>query len=158
MNQASIAHILKAATLVAAIVLALVFFWYLPLLGYQISVGLERQALFLPGLILLEGVALLIYLALWQFWKVCRRIGKSNSFCRENARSFLLISRYALAGTLLVALAAVAAGRLGLLNGAWLIALGLTICVGLGVLVLSWCLAHLIGNAAELKEQADLTV
>lgn len=158
MNQSQIARILKIATAAAALIAAGVFLFYLPLAGYQLAEEWELTALYLPALLVTEVIWVLVNLALWQFWKVCRRIGENASFSQENARSFRWISRYALAATVLVALPFLAACFLGMMNAAFGIPFLLVIFVGLGIAVLSWCLSLLIANAAELKQQTDLTI
>lgn len=162
MNQSQVARILKIATAAAAVVAAGVFLFYLPLAGWQLAEEVaeewELTWLYVPALVVTEAVWVLVNLALRQFWKVCRRIGENASFSQENARSFRLISRFALIGTALVAVPFVGLCVLGLMNAAFGIPFLLVIFVGLGVAVLSWCLSLLIANAAELKQQADLTI
>lgn len=158
MSQSQVALLLQVSTVLAAFVAAFVFFWYIPMLGWEVAIVNELEWLFPPCLAVTEVLALLVFLALWEFWHVCRRIGENNSFCRSNARSFRRISRYALTAAGLLLALLVVMMKTGYCNGAWFIVLTLVICVPLGIFVLAFCLSHLISNAAELKEQTDLTI
>lgn len=158
LSHRQIALLLKLSTAAAAFVAAFVFFWYIPMLGWEIACGCGYQTLFFPCLAAVEFFALLVFLALWQFWQVCRRIEENNSFCRANALSFRRISFCALAAAALTALVLRELLVKGYCNAAWFIILALVICGTLGVFVLAFCLSQLIANAAELKEQADLTI
>lgn len=159
MNQSQVARILKIATVGAAVLAAGVFLFYLPLAGWQVAEAWElTELVYVPALIVTEVIWVLVNLALWQFWKVCRRIGENASFSQENARSFRWISRFALLASALVALPFLTLCVLGLMNAVFGIPFLLVICFGLGIAVLSWCLSLLIANAAELKQQADLTI
>jgi hypothetical protein len=156
--QTHIARLLKGFTVLAALLCAFVFFFYLPLLGQDLAQALDAQALYLPCLIFAEVIALLVFLALWQFWKLCRCIGSNRSFSMESAAAVTAISRLALAAGVLFVGLVIALISTGILNAAWFIVLFFCVCAALGISLLCWCLSQLIRNAAELKEQTDLTI
>lgn len=96
--------------------------------------------------------------ALIQFWKIADNIGHDRSFCRENVRHLLAISRYALVcvGWCLVVTAAFTV--MGVIHLSFVAAALFLMLAGAAVAVAAAALAHLTEKAARIKEENDLTV
>lgn len=159
MEQKRIANILKAASAGAALVGAVFFFWYIPnVIDSLAFYNTEVSWLKWPGLAGMWVIGILCYLALWEFWRICTRIGRDNSFCRENARSMKRIGILAL-----LTLSLIIGGFLFLvcihyMNGALAMVIFFIVCIAGGIGVVCLSLSVLIGNAAKLKEENDLTI
>lgn len=159
MEQKNIAKMLKIFTLCVAAVGAFFFFFYVPILILEISQA-EPEAAWMrwPGTIGMWVIALICYLALGEFWRICGRIGKDESFCRENAVSMGHIGILAFAVAVLILGGAVFLMVIGYLNAAWFLVIFFVLCVAVGIGVLCLALSRLIDNAARLKEESDLTI
>lgn len=159
MEQKKIADILKASAAAVAVVGILFFFWYVPtLIGEYVAMAPELAYLRWPGTIGMWVIAVLCYGALWEFWKICTQIGSDNSFCKENARSMKRIAQLAFLAAFLILAGGVflaCTGCLGLTK-AMKVFFVITAACGLGVICLA--LARLIQNAADIKEENDLTI
>lgn len=158
MSQHKIATILKIFTVVAAIVGALFFFLYVPIVMKEAASVAEMPDLEWKGIAGISTIALMIYLALWDFWKMCTRIGDNNSFCRENARCIARIGIYALIAMALILCGTIWVATLSLLSGPLVIFVFFVEFVILGVAVVCFALSKLVENAAALKEENDLTI
>lgn len=159
MEQKRIAMILKAFTILVAVVGALFFFWYVPVIIEELSVTIEGTAhLRWPGTIGMWVIALLCYIALWEFWRICTRIGNDNSFCMENARSMKHIGILAFLAVLLIIGGEIYMLWIHCWGAAELIAVFFLLIVGCGIGVVCLSLSRLIRNAAQLKEENDLTI
>ena len=159
MEQKKVADGLKFFSCVVAAVGAVFFFWYAPSMADKyaaLSPGAE--SLKWPGLIGIWAVGLLCYLALWQFWKICTRIGNDDSFCKKNARSMQIIALLAFLAAILLLVSGVIRACLGFLELLHGVKLFFTIFIACGLGVLCLALARLIENAARLKEENDLTI
>lgn len=159
MEQKKIAVALKCFTACAGAVGAFFFLFYVPILIWQLSLT-ETTTSWLrwPGTIGMWVIALLCYLALWEFWRICTRIGQDNSFCRENAVSMSHIGILAFGVAVLIFGGTVFLMLLGYLNGAGWLLIFFVLCIAVGIGVLCMALSKLIDNAAKLKEENDLTI
>ncbi len=117
--------------------------------------GVPRAA----ALVLLAVTAILCYAALWQFAKVCREIGRENSFSAENFRSFRVIAALFLVQAVvwviflivsLVIFKTVTLFVIFVLTG--------MICIWLGVAALASTLAKLIDKARQIREENEYTI
>lgn len=117
--------------------------------------GIPRES----ALILLAVTAVLCYAGLWQFTKVCREIGRENSFSVENTIAFRMI------GTIFLVLSAVwivfIAVCLILFEKISVFTIfvlsGMTF-IWLSVAALSGTLATLIDKARQIREENDYTI
>lgn len=159
MEQKRIATILKIFTLGVAGVGALFFLWYLPELVREMAL-MEPEAAWLrwPGTIGLWMIGLLCYLALWEFWRICTRIGKDNSFCAANARSMKHIGILAFLCGLLMLGGSIFLLCINYLSAAVVLVVFFGLCAAGGIGVVCLALSVLIGNAAKLKEENELTI
>lgn len=126
--------------------------------------GIVQMRSFMPAYILLLiligmcGLAALYGLALYEYMRICIRIGKNRSFCRENARGLSRISRYLFqaAGVWILAQGAALLPQVG--PGSWWISFFLFAVASAAMGVLSWAMGKLLSRAVELQEENDLTV
>lgn len=159
MSQKSIAKILKIFCMVVAVVGAFFFFVYAPLMVDELAVMYPEAAyLKWPGLTGVWVIAVLCYVVLGNFWRICVRIGEDNSFCNENADCMKRMGMLSFVVAGLLTGAMVFLGCLGFLGIAYFIVYSLLMCVVCGVGVLCLALAALIRRAAQLKEENDLTI
>lgn len=159
MQQKRIANILKIFSIAVAVVGALFFFWYVPVIIQECAIMMPEAAyLRWPGTIGVWVIALLCYIALWEFWRICTRIGNDNSFCMENARSMKHIGLLAFLAALLIVGAEIFLISIHCFGGTELIATFFLVFAACGIGVVCLALSRLIRNAAELKEENDLTI
>lgn len=159
MNSIRISAILKATTITGAVLIAPIVFWFIPYNAYQFAYTdmPSAKALFWAGIAGVWIITALVYMALFQFWKVCGAIKTGDSFSRRNAGSFKKISLYALISAAVMVIWSVFFIMEKLMSGIWIFILALII-VAAVIAVLTFCLSKLIENAAEIKEENDLTV
>ena len=159
MNQKKIANGLKVFCILVAVVGAIFFFLYIPFrIGELAELFPKAAYLKWPGIIGVWIIAILCYIALWNFWTICTRIGEDNSFCNENADAMKRMAVMAFAIVGLVTLAMVFIGILGFLGMAFFMVYFFVACVAAGVGVVCYALSLLIRKAAEIKEENDLTI
>ncbi len=159
MEQKNIARMLKIFTLCVGAVGAFFFFFYIPILIWEVAQE-ETEAAWLqwPGTIGMWVIALMCFLALWEFWRICSRIGRDESFCRENGASMGHIGILAFTVAALILGGTVFLMVLGYLNAAGFLMIFFVLCTAVGIGVLCLALSRLIDNAARLKEESDLTI
>jgi len=159
MTQAEISKWLKAVTILLAAMGVVFFGVIVPVLALISRRSYPDLAfLFYPGLAYNFAIAVPCYAILYHFWKVCRQIRQDNSFSKENADSFVAISRLALFLTV-----EWFAGLLFLTFGGWmktgaLVILIFGIFLSIIVTVISAALSHLIRKAYELRQENELTI
>lgn len=159
MEQKRIADGLKFFTVIVAVVGVVFFLWYAPGLVIRYTAFVPRaEALKWPGLIVVWVIGFLCYIALWEFWRICTRIGSDNSFCQKNARSMQNIALMAFLAAVLMLIAGITLACCGLLVRLAAVKLFFLIFVACGLGVLCLALARLVETAAKLKEENDLTI
>lgn len=159
MEQKRIARALKIFAVFAGAVAGCFFFLYVPVGIWQIAQSWEEVAwLRWPGTIGMWAIALQCYLALAEFWRICGRIGRDNSFCRENAASMHRMGIYAFVAAALMVGGTIFLKTQSLLSGPIVIAVFFSVSVAVSIGVVCVALSLLIENAARLKEENDLTI
>jgi hypothetical protein len=158
MKHIRVANILKVFSIITAIVGGLFFFWYIPLLVEETVIENDITWLRVPALTGIWIIALLCYISLYFFWKICQQIGKDNSFCQENAHSMKGIGYCAIIACILIVGGDVFLASFGYLNGATIVFSFFLVFVGSGIAVICLSLTQLIYQAFEIKEENDLTV
>lgn len=159
MDQKRIANVLKVFCIFVAAVGALFFFLYIPLVIEEFALMFPEAAfLYLPGILGVWVIAFLCYVALWNFWGICTRIGEDNSFCNENAKAMKCMAVMGFSMTGLIIAAMIYIGILGFLGIAYFMIGFFVACVTTGVGVVCYALSLLIRKAAEIKEENDLTI
>ena len=159
MEHKRLSRLLIFAGVLAILGCAFVFLLALPLTawGYYVFVP-EVQVLFWPSLVWFLGVGALSFCALWQYMRICRRIGENKSFCRENAKGLKTIAHllFGCAG-MLMAYCVVAVHPL-VPFGPQLLGCVLAAMAYLAMGLLAWALHRLIRHAVMLQEENDLTI
>ena len=111
------------------------------------------------ALVLLAVTAVLCYAALWQFAKVCREIGRENSFSVENYLSFRIIGLLFLVQAVVwIVFLAVSLLVFRTVTLFLIFVLAGMICIWLGVAALASTLAKLIDKARQIREENDYTI
>ena len=109
----------------------------------------------LPMLCMLWAAGLAFLAALYQYARICVNIGHGMSFCRENAQRMKRISILLAAAAVFGFIACV--GLLAAAQTGWLLS-GLAGLACAAMSMLAFVLHKLLKNAAELKDENDLTI
>ena len=159
MKQVEISRWLKGITCTIGIMGVIFFFCIVPMLAGEMRQQYPEAAfLYWPGLAYSCVIAVGCYAVLFQFWKVCKEIGKDNSFSKENAAAFKSISRIAvvLAGIWFLGLVALAG--MGYMQPAIVLFLIFAIVISFVVAICAAALSHLVWKAYELRQENELTI
>ena len=159
MEHGKIARMLKLAGWLA--VLGIVFVFYL---STPMRIRLENARQALPWmLMLLKAIAGIPYLlALKVYFEICTRIGGNRSFCRENVAGMAKIAKLmAVAG--LVWIVAAAGHGSGLLTADFAMPVIMSMDIlammaSFAVAMVAKMMEYLLGRAAGLQEDSDLTI
>lgn len=159
MTQSEISKWLKAVTVLLAVMGTIFFFLIVPILAVISRRRYpELSFLFYPGLAYTLIIAVPCYAILYQFWQVCRQIGRDNTFSTQNANAFVTVSRLAffLAIEWFVGLLFLAVT--GWMKTGALVILIFAIFLSIIVTIISAALSHLILKAYELRQENELTI
>ncbi len=159
MKQYEITNWLKGICIGIAVMGLIFFGLIIPKLAVESKIqNPEADYLFWPGLICVWIIGILCYAILYQFWKVCIQIGKDNSFSPENSKSFVIISKIAVAISVICFCGMFYLGANKWLNpGIMFLLIGI-IFIGITITVLAAALSHLILKAYELKKENEFTI
>ena len=159
MDQKKLAKLLKAVIIIAALCLAVVYFFVIPTIGRDtVSQYPEFAGWYWPWQCFLWVTAAPLYAALIFSWKIASNIGNGNTFTEENSMLLKRIawmaavdSAYFLVGN--IVLLGMNMSHPGVVLASLLIVLaGIAICVAAAVL------SNLVKRAADLQDQYDLTI
>ena len=161
MKQKEMASYLKIITILVAVLFLFFVGWFLPvsiveiLIPNKISV---KIVICIIGYIWVSSIPCL--LALIQFWKICCRISKDQSFCIENAKALKEMSIYML---IVLIECAVGLGALVITSYYQLytfstVAIFIAMVISVTLAVVCAALSHLVHKASMLQEEHDLTV
>lgn len=156
MKQIKISYWLKGMTVVLGIMGLLAFSgltWYAFTLKKEMPESAQWQFIFFTWY-----TAVLCYLILFQFWKVCTEIGKDNSFSMENARAFHIMGLCAIAEITGEAGRIIWLGVTGLAEPAKVLAVVVKMILAAMFLLLCEALSRLIQYAYDVKQENDLTI
>ena len=156
MKQKKIANWLKAITIILGI-MGIVFFSGLTWMAFELRAYDERNPLWM-WIFFSWYIAVLCYLILFEFWRICTQIGQNNSFSMENATYFHHMGIYSIAASIgfagrLLWLAAI--GRVDVLNAGFSIA---EILLAVVFTVLCEALSRLVRYAHDMKQENDLMI
>jgi len=161
MNRRKILNELKIACVITALLCAVLFFGVAPRILPEVMYsgrGGVISTLYWIDMTYIWIVGALCFASLWEAWKICREIGRDNSFSRANAVSLRHISRYMLIAFIMMAaglaFVLLVGGGSAALPG--LVALG--VCISLILSLFARAMAELIEMGAELKDENDLTI
>ena len=161
MKKTTMTRLLHAVLIVAAVLAGLMFFWWLPMLGREMALADPEFAwAYWPCLIWAWVFALPIFAAIYPAWQVFSSISaQEGAFTRQNAVCLRTIAILAFADAVIfpagmVIVALMGAGQAGLTVLITPAVIFACAAVGIAALVLS----HLVDDAAEMKEDSDLTI
>ena len=159
MKQIEISRWLKMITIAIAIIGMIFFLWIVPTLAEEMrDMYPEVAFLYWPGLIYGGLIAILCYLILFQFWKVCHEIGVDNSFSFENACSFKIMSRYAAIMAVIWFIGLVGLSIKNWLQAGIMLFMIFAIFASIVVAICTAALSHLVLKAYEMKKENELTI
>lgn len=156
MKHKKIANWLKAITIVLGI-MGIIFFSGLTWMAFELKEIGGENPLWM-WIFFSWYIAVLCYLVLFEFWRICTQIGKNNSFSKENAMYFHHMGLYGIGGVIgfvgrvlwLVMIQRVDVLNMGLSIGEILLAIVFT--------VLCEALSRLVRYAHDMKQENDLTI
>ncbi len=160
MNQKTISRIMIAGGVVAVLGILLVFGVFVPVIAGECKMMYpELSHLYWPGMIGMWLIGATYLLGLFEYFRVCARIGEEQSFSAGNVLSLRRIALYmALSGVLWIA--AILAPPLVFhadLGPIWIYFVLFSM-AGFALSLLAWGISHLLRRAAALQEENDLTV
>ncbi len=159
MNYRKLSALLLTAGVLALIGSIAVFFVYAPLAGQSIRAEAPQYAhLFWPALTYLWLIACVYMAALGEYMRISLRIGRGQSFCRENVHAMRRISRFLLAAALLWPLGLAAAALFSVDVGPSWIALLLVSMASIALSLVAHVLSILLRHTVQLQEDSDLTI
>lgn len=161
MEHRRIALLLKLAGAVAAAGILFVFYVY-PHLGLGHGSGLPRA----PQVLFAAAMGLPYLAALFSYFRICTEIARNRSFCRDNARRMKRVARLLTLAALLwlavlpVILLASGPSFAALMSARpyLLIIAALASMASFAVALVAMMLSLLLGRAAALQEDSDLTI
>jgi len=160
MKKTTMTRLLHAVLIVAVLLAGLFFFAWLPMMGKEMAVADPEFAwAYWPCLIWAWIFALPIFSAVYPAWLVFSSISApEGAFTRLNARCLRTIAILAFADAVIFPAGMVILGFLGAGSGPltfWTPAV-IFACAAVGIAAL--VLSHLVDDAAEMKEDSDLTI
>ena len=108
-------------------------------------------------MVFVEAVGVLCFLSLWQAWKICKEIGRDNSFSHENSKSLRMIAKFMTAAYVLMAIGFIVCSIFNdsmVLRG--LAARGT--CIALIFGLFASAMAQLMEAGGGLKDENDRTI
>lgn len=160
MKQREMSVYLRLVTIVITILFLAFSGWFLPFVLKDLVLNNTGETEYRLACIFIWITAIPCLLCLWKFWGICVRIGRNQSFCRENANALKRMSHFMLVDCVLYVIVLAAACimgwyqySIGFLFGIVVI---LFICVFIAVA--SAALSHLVYKASQLQDDQDLTI
>ncbi len=159
MKQRTLSLWLKLAMIGAAVCGAVIYLLVIPDLGWSIADANPEQAYcYWPWLIFLWCTALPCCAALVFGWRIAGNIGADRSFCMDNARALKWIAWLAAADAAFFFLGNVVLLFLNM-NHPGIVLMALLVVFACGaVTIAAAVLSHLVGRAATLQAESDLTI
>ncbi len=150
---------LRIAVGLTAIIGAAVFFLIVPEFAKSTAYSYPEFAYcFWPWMTTIWCTAIPCYIALALFWGIARDIGRNKPFTHANARRVLRVGQLAILDVVFFFLMNVILLLMNMSHPGILL-LSLFICLaGTAFAVAVMTLAHLVGRAAELQDDSDLTI
>ena len=159
MDNKKLAFLLKLFVVILA-ALGLVFFGFcIPSLLHQLILFYHRTLNEeLPLQLLSVTAAVILYIALILFWRICTRISRNRSFCHENAEGLRWICKLALFDTALCLICCLYALFLNILHPVLMLGgLGIMALGGL-IAVAAYALDYLVTIAEQIQTENELMV
>ncbi len=160
MSQKEMAGYLKLLTVGIGVLFLIFVLWFLPSALWQVLPELMGKTFFygICGFLWVTAVPCMVCLGM--FWGICVRIGKDQSFCRENARALKRMSHWMMADTVLYGAVLTATFVMGWYRkiGFMIFAVILILFLCIALTVVCAVLSHLVYKASRLQEDQDLTI
>ena len=161
MKQKNMSRLLQALLLIAGLLGAVFFFAFLPFYGRElVQCAPEYAALFWPCLVWAWLFALPIFGAMIPGWRIFGSISApGGAFTRKNSRDMQRISVLAFADALVFPAGMLTIGIMGAGSAPLTIVITPMVvfcCAAVGVVC--YVLSRLIGDAAALREENDMTI
>ncbi len=138
---------------------AVVYGWGLPHMGAALRDGFpEFSHWYYPWLVFLWITALPCYGVLICAWRVAGNIGRGNAFSYDNGKAFRGIFYLTMADTLFFLVGNTVLWLLGRNHPAILAGSLILVFFGVAICVCAKALSHLVGSAADLQEENNLTI
>ena len=155
-----LAVLLRVGLIIAALVCAAIFFWFLPEQGRGIArIAPEYAWAFWPCLIFAWLFAAPVFWGMAPRRRVCGRSGPGAAVCAATAQAMHTVARLAFFDAVLVPVGVIALGLLGAGSPGLTVILmpaGTMVCAMVGVMALA--LSRLVADAAALQDDSDWTV
>lgn len=161
MNTKTMTTLLRAVLLAAAVLCGIFFLWFLPSYGQEVQqADPEFTWAYWPCLIWAWLFALPIFGAMLPGWRIFGSISApEGAFTRRNARDMRSISHLAFADALVFPAGMLIIGIMGAGSAPLTIVITPMVvfcCAAVGVVC--YVLSRLIGDAAALREENDMTI
>jgi MFS family permease len=132
----------------------------LPYFGESIlsEAGGVWKSAFWPWMIFLWLTAVPCFLALFYAWKIAGRIGKESAFSKKSAKDMKRIGILAFGDSAFLMLGNIVLFLMNWNHPGMFLIFTLFVFVGVLIAVAAFVLSHLIYRAAELEEEAELTI
>lgn len=160
MDQKKLANWLKAIIVGVALLGILVCAVVLPSIGkmFMQHYDGEFDYAFWPDLIFLWVCMIPCFIALLPAWRIADNIGKDRAFSIENAKCFKLISILAAADSAFFFIGNIVLLFLWMNHGGFALMSLVFVFIGIAVSVAAAVLSHLVGKAAKMQDENDLTI
>lgn len=159
MEQKNLSIWLRVIAAFMGIVGLLVFFLAIPqIIDDCRATYPQYEGIAAAAKVLCYVAALPFVAAVAQFYLICCRIGRDQSFSRENAAALRFIGYMAIADTGLVFVVFLTLMIAGAFNAGAAIASVMVMLLGVLVATAAFALSHLVMKAYNLKQDNDLTV
>ena len=159
MRQKEVSKWLKGITIAVGCMGIVFFCLILPVLAGEMRDAYpEVNFLYWPGMIYGWIIGVGCYIVLFLFWKVCNEIGKDNSFSKENAHTFVQITRIALVLAFVWFAGFTMLSFKHWVSPAIAIFMIFAVLISIIVAILAAAMSHLILKAYEMKQENELTI
>ena len=138
---------------------AFVYLWVIPELGTSIkTMNPDFSYCYAPWLGFISITAIPCVAGLSLAWKIAANIGDDRSFTKENAKSLRWISILALGDAAYFLMGNILLILLNMHHPGLFIMAVAVVLVGIAIAAAAAALSYLVGRAALLQEQSDLTI
>lgn len=112
----------------------------------------------IPWSVLIYTCSVPCFVAMFYSWKIAVNIQNDKSFCSDNAALFKKFSYLSIGDSVLYFLGCLILFFMGMNHPGLMIIEMLIVFIGLAVFVCTAALSYLVGQAADLQEESDLTI
>ena len=154
-----LAQWLRIAVILMAAFGAAVFFIAVPVFGQSMVYSYpEFSHCYVPWVAVIWCTAIPCYAALVFAWQIARDIGREHPFTHDNARRVKRIAQLAIADVVFFFAMNIILLLMNM-NHPGILLMSLVICfAGIAFAASAMALSHLVGRAAELQDDSDLTI